>query len=118
MLRRFATLLLALALIGAGFGTGACPAGSCLTAAKKMDCCPTGGLHKPSCCPPAEQLSQPATAPAADRPIQHLLAAAVLHGVPLAVAAAPARLVGVPRTIDPAAGPPGSLIAQHTSLLV
>lgn len=118
MPRRLATLLLALTLVVAGFGSAACPGGSCFSAAKKMDCCPKGGLHAPSCCPPAEQLSQRATAPAADRPIQQALAAAVLHVVPVALAAPSALPPGAPRIIDPAAGPPGSLIAQHTSLLV
>jgi len=118
MPRRLATLLLALTLVVAGIGSAACPGGNCFSAAKKMDCCPTGGLHAPSCCPPAEELSQRATTPAADRPIQHQLAAAVLHVVPVVLAAPQALPSGAPRAIDPAAGPPGSLLAQHTSLLV
>jgi hypothetical protein len=118
MARRLGSLLLTAVLALAGLTVGPCPDGRCaMTAAKAMSCCQRDGLTKPSCCPPVEHLSQQVVPPAAERPAQMV---ACVAGQPLAGAIATLA----PAPLDPAptaargAPPPGTLIAQHTSLLV
>lgn len=118
MLRRLAALLLTAVVALAGLTVGPCPDGRCaMTAAKAMSCCQRDGLTKPSCCPPVEHLGQQVVPPAADRPAQLL---AHVAAQPLAVVLAaepPAPSAPLPIAAR-GAPPPGTLIAQHTSLLV
>jgi hypothetical protein len=118
MLRRAAVLLLTTVLASAGLTVGACPQARCaMRQAKAMTCCQHGGLTRPSCCPPVERIGQRATPPATDRPADAVAHAAWL---PLSlVLAAPARaLPGAALRIEPGTAPPGTLIAQHTALLL
>lgn len=119
MARRLASLLLSAVLALAGLTVGPCPDGRCaMQAAPAMDCCPTGGLHEPSCCPPVDQLGQRSLQPAgSERPLQAVALAAGLP-VPPAIAAPPAAAAVAPRAVVGTAAPPGTLIAQHTSLLL
>jgi hypothetical protein len=122
MLRRLAVLLLAAAVIAGGITTCPCITTACTIAmGRQMDCCNDArrdGIGAAKCCPGGTQLSQQTASPAADPPARTMLALAVRS---VAVAGSmPAPLRGVTaRAIDPGAAPPGgSLIAQHTSLLV
>jgi hypothetical protein len=88
--------------------------------AKQMDCCNDNGdgISAPDCCANA-QLGQPAASQPADRPVRSALtvsfAVAPLPAIP--VLAPPLSLTG--ERIDPSAAPPGgTLIVQHTSLLL
>ena len=118
MPRRLASLLLAAVVALAGLTVGPCPDGRCaMTAAKAMTCCQRDGLTKPSCCPPVEHLSKQVVPPAADRPAQMM---AYVAAQPLAVVLAalpPAPAAPLPIAAR-GAPPPGTLIAQHTSLLL
>ena len=119
MFRRAAVLLLTVVLAFAGLTMGACPQAQCtMRQAKTMSCCQhTEGLSRPCCCPTAERISQPATPPAVDRPADTV--AHVAWQVLPALPAAPApTLVSAPLRIDPGTAPPGTLIAQHTALLL
>jgi len=118
MLRRLASLLLTLLIALAGVGVGACPQGRCAAMqAAAHDCCKQNGLTKPSCCPETEQLSQQQATPALDRAADGIQYAAA-QPVAVVLASAAPRLPEAPRDIDPGAAPPGTLIAQHTSLLL
>lgn len=118
MARRVVSVLLTAVLALASLTVGPCPDGRCaMTAAKAMTCCQRDGLTKPSCCPPIEHLSQQVVPPATERPAQ-LVAYIASQPLALALAAlAPAPLDPAP-TAARGAPPPGTLIAQHTSLLV
>lgn len=111
-------MLLTMLIALAGVGVGACPQGRCAAMqAAAHDCCKQNGLTRPSCCPETEQLSQQPAAPGLERAADgiHLAAA---QRVPIVLAASAPRLPQAPRAIDPGAAPPGTLIAQHTSLLL
>ena len=119
MLRRTAVLLLTVALAFAGLTVSACPQAWCtMRQAKTTSCCQhTEGLSRPCCCPTAERISQPATPPAVDRPADTVAHVAWQVLPVLSAAPAPTR-VSAPLRIDPGTAPPGTLIAQHTALLV
>lgn len=118
MARRLGSLLLTAVLALAGLTVGPCPDGRCaMSQAKAMSCCQRDGLTKPSCCPPFEQVGQQPAPPAADRPAQ---AVAHVAAQPVALAfatLAPAPLAPLPAAVR-GAPPPGTLLTQHTSLLL
>ncbi len=118
MPRRLASLLLTMLIALAGVGVGACPQGRCAAMqAAAHDCCKRDGLTRPSCCPATEHLSQQQAPPALERAADGIQFAAA-QAVPVVLAAPAPHLPEAPRDIDPGAAPPGTLIAQHTSLLL
>ena len=122
MTRRLATALLAAALLGAGVIVGPCSANaSCaMLRAQQMDCCkrPPAGISTPRCCADGQQVSRHVTPATAERPTHRALHASAMSLVSIGVATAPPDVVRALR-IDAAAAPPrGTLIAQHTSLLL
>lgn len=84
-----------------------------------MDCCaPKSGIAKPSCCDKQQVQRSPVRA-TPDRPIQSSLKAPLEHVAALVVPLAPPPHTLLARRIDAGAAPPGgTLIAQHTSLLL
>lgn len=123
MPRRLAVSLLCTAIVLAGVVAGPCGsnAACALASARQMDCCkgPPIGISAPRCCAGAQQISG-TTAPAtAERPAHgRLIAAAMQVAAPAAAINAAARLHAAPRTAARAAPPGGTLVAQHTSLLL
>jgi hypothetical protein len=121
MLRRLATLLVALAVVAGGVATCPCVVKACAIAkAKPMDCCEKKpGLNAPDCCPGGTQLSQHDAAPTVVNPIRHVIALAD-QVVPLAATVnARPELPAVALLPEPSGAPPGGpLVAQHTSLLL
>ena len=122
MNRRLAALLLAAAIVLAGVVAGPCAGGACaLAQARQMDCCKDAGagISAPRCCDGHRQLSRPAT-PATVERVLAASAAVPICDAPVVLAssgsAQPSLLL---RRIPPGSAPPGgSLIAQHTSLLL
>ena len=116
--RRLGSLLLTVALALGSISL--CPKGNCPMVQKAAhDCCDKGpGLAAPSCCPDAAGRSAPWLAPAG---------ASELHGLVVRLVTAP---IALPRPLAPSAAafatvasshgpaPPGTLTAQHTSLLL
>ena len=124
MPRRTLIVVLTTVLAFAGLTVGSCPQARCaMRQAPAMDCCKEAdsgaqSLSKPNCCPPVEQIGQAATPPAADRPADGIAHVAAL-ALPVALAAPLApRRVAIPLRVDPGLAPPGTLIAQHTALLL
>jgi len=118
MLRRAAILLLTAVLAFAGLTVGSCPQGHCaMRQAKATTCCQQGGITKPSCCPTSEQIGQRAVPPAGDRPAE-TVAHVAGQPLPLVLAAPRPAWPGAPLRIEPGTAPPGTLIAQHTALLL
>jgi hypothetical protein len=122
MIRRLAALLLSVVMLLAGVVAAPCTShATCAMAqARPMDCCAgKNGISAPGCCEGKSQLSRsaaPATvegsAQTASTPPGTLLPAlAAVVIVPTAI--------NLPARIDARAAPPGgTLIAQHTSLLL
>lgn len=124
MLRRAAVVLLATVLAFAGLTVGACPQARCaMRQAPAMDCCRQAGpdealrLSKPNCCPPVAQIAPPAAPAAVDRPADTIAYTAAL-AVPVVLPAPAPRRAAAPSRIDPGLAPPGTLITQHTALLL
>ena len=120
MLRRLSITLLALAIVGGGVATCRCITKLCAVAmAKQMDCCDDGeGVSAPDCCPQGTQVSRHSASPLADSPARLVIAAAT-QMVAVAVTVTAPELPLVLQVVEPEAAPPGgSLIAQHTSLLL
>lgn len=118
MAPRLLSLLLTALVALAGVALGPCPQGRCAAMqAASHDCCKRDGLTRPSCCPPAGQLSQQQAPPALERAADGIQVVAT-RPVPVVLAGLAPAPHDTPRRIDPAAAPPGTLIAQHTSLLV
>ena len=121
MKRRLAALL-SVAMLTAGLAAAPCVGrvACAMTAADRKDCCTQKtGIAAPRCCS-GEQRVQRGVSPATpERPAQHHFGATALHPASVApVIAAPAQLARTWR-VDTGADPPGgSLIAQHTSLLL
>ena len=123
-MRRVTVLLLTIVLACAGLTVGSCPQAHCaMRAPKAMACCkqaaPTErqSLSKPNCCPPVEQIGQRATPPAVDRPADGIVHVAS-QALPVVLAAPVLVRAGVTPRIEPGLAPPGTLIAQHTALLL
>jgi hypothetical protein len=121
MTRRLATALLAAAMLVAGVVVGPCTGNAACAMARlqQMDCCksPPAGINAPRCCPDVSQVGRNASPATTDRPTHRALQAPAMQLVPVAAATVPPVVVRALR-IDPAAPPGGSLIAQHTSLLL
>jgi hypothetical protein len=122
MTRRLARALLAAALIIAGVVVGPCTGNaSCpMFRLQQMDCCkaPPAGISAPRCCDDAPQMGRNVAPATADRPAHRALHAPAMPLVTLAAPSAPTETLRSLR-VDPAAAPPGgTLIAQHTSLLL
>lgn len=120
-MRRFAALLITVALVLTGTALLPCPDGRCAAVqARSMECCKQGGLTRPPCCD-TEQLSHATTAPAAvERGIDVRTGSAGVHA-PAALSLVVATPNRARRPVHDAArgkAPPGTLIAQHTSLLL
>lgn len=118
MLRRLTVLLLIGILSVANVARGLCPSGGCpLPALSSMDCCQRGGWTKPSCCDRAQVGAAVAGAAATVRPVDGV-APMASHAVSIAYhATPPATVPALPPSIGSLA-PPGTLIAQHTALLL
>lgn len=80
------------------------------------DCCRRDGIASPRCCPDSVRTAERSAPPSIERTSQGFALAAA-RPVPRGIAALPIPAAEPPRRIPPGA-PPGTLIAQHTSLLV
>lgn len=122
MPRRLAISLLSVAFLAAGIFAGPCTANAAcaMARAQQMDCCkgPPLGISAPSCCPGTQEITGSSAPVTPERPVQsHLVAPLTQLASTAVVASAPNRFVAA--RIDPGAAPPGgTLIAQHTSLLL
>lgn len=117
MRRRWISIVLAAIVALAGLTVGPCPDGRCaMSAATSKACCKRDGLTKPSCCPPLEIAPLQAVSSAIERTTSMLSHAAMQP----AVWARPATVVSsvAAGIADPGTGPPGTLVRQHTSLLI
>jgi hypothetical protein len=121
MPRRFAALLLSVAMLFIGLAASPCASSaSCMMmAARPMDCCASkAGISKPSCCD-KQQVSRNAAPVTPDRPVQTSLTGPVQHIASVVVTLADSTRTLLGGRIDPGVAPPGgTLIAQHTSLLL
>lgn len=121
MLRRLATLLLALAVLTGGVATCPCIVKACAVGrAMPMDCCDDSkpGIGAPDCCPGGSQLSQQAASPLADSPARSVLQIA-WQAEPVAAAIVPSLPSFRIDTRERGGAPPGrTLLTQHTSLLL
>jgi len=122
MVRRFAALLFSVAMLTAGLAVLPCVGrvACAMTAAGHKDCCTQKtGIAAPRCCS-GEQRVQRGVPPATpERLAQHHLADSALHAAPVAaVIAVPAQAARAWRLDNGADPPGGTLIAQHTSLLL
>lgn len=79
-------------------------------------CCDRDGIANPPCCPETGQLTQQKAAPSSDRP-SHAMQLVATRPVPARLASFATAALDPPRPV-PLGAPPGTLIAQHTSLLV
>ena len=122
MLHRLAAMVFTVAIALAGVTLAPCGSGTMCPsfAAQQMDCCkgPPAGISAARCCNGSQQVrhAPPATS---ERSLQRTLAAPALQAVTVdAPRLAPPQIVSAAR-IDPTAAPPGgTLIDQHTSLLL
>jgi hypothetical protein len=122
MVRRLAALLFSVAMLTAGLAAAPCVGrvACAMTAADRKDCCTQKtGIAAPRCCS-GEQRVQRGVSPATpERPAQHHLGAAALHAAPVAAVIAEPAQPACAWRVDTGADPPGgTLIAQHTSLLL
>jgi len=123
MPRRTLIVVLTTVLAFAGLTVGSCPQARCaMRQAPAMDCCKEAdsgaqSLSKPNCCPPVEQIGQRATPPAVDRPADGIVHVAS-QALPVVLVAPVLVRAGVTPRIEPGLAPPGTLIAQHTALLL
>jgi len=117
MTRHLGTLLLAALIALTGITVGPCLQGRCAAMQAAHDCCKRDGFHKPSCCPATEHLSRAQAVPALERAADGIQLAA-MQPVPVVLAPCAPALPEALREIDPGTAPPGTLIAQHTSLLL
>lgn len=123
MPRRLAVSLLCTAFLLAGVLAGPCTsnAACAIARAQQMDCCkgPPVGISAPRCCTGAPQISGNNAPATPERPAHSRLIVPSMQLAPAIVAVIePAPIIALQR-IDPGAAPPGgTLIAQHTSLLL
>ncbi|MEO8605035.1 MAG: hypothetical protein ABI629_20875 [bacterium] len=119
MLRRFATVLLVLAVALGGLTSAACAGGRCtMLQQQRMRCCEDGIHAERSCCGPVAQRAG-AQAPATFERQAQPVTQTALALLPLAlgtVVADRGPIAAAPIPISHA--PPTTLIAQHTSLLL
>lgn len=121
MVRRLATVLLGAAMIFASSVLAPCTgsAACTLAGAARMNCCTaTHGISTPRCCSEHQQVRN-ATPAAPERPAQSMRVASAAHVVSTVHALTASARTNPLRRIDPPAAPPGgTLVAQHTSLLL
>jgi hypothetical protein len=122
MTRRLAVLLLSTAVMLTGVVAAPCAshAACAMAQAGPMDCCAgKTGISAPSCCDGKAQLSRKATPATAERSAQMTLdLPGTLLPTLTPVVVAATRIDAPPRADARAAPPGGTLIAQHTSLLL
>jgi hypothetical protein len=121
MTRRLPVLLLSAAMALAGGIAGPCMSAAACAMQARMDCCSTSGpgITAPRCCNGIRQVNRAATPATAERPLTGSPVAPALCAVPLArTHVSPAQAL-LPSASAAGADPPGgTLIAQHTSLLL
>jgi hypothetical protein len=122
MTRRLTTALLAAAIILASVSAAPCSGNAACAAfsAQQMDCCkrPPAGINAARCCGGVKQATRIVAPATAERAAQRAFQAPPLQAAPLAINTAPPQVVRSLR-LDPIAAPPdGTLISQHTSLLL
>jgi hypothetical protein len=123
MRRRLATLLLSAAMILASVLAGPCmSSASCpLAQGQQIDCCkgPGAGISAPRCCDGRHQVGRTAPPATAERQVHSGLAAPAMPVAPVAVEPTDPSQLFAPQRVDAATAPPGgTLVAQHTSLLL
>lgn len=79
-------------------------------------CCERDGIASPRCCPESMQLAEQQAAPSSER-TSHDFQLVAAQPVAVGLAALATASFDPPRRV-PLGAPPGTLIAQHTSLLV
>jgi len=79
-------------------------------------CCDRDGVTNPPCCPESGQLAQQRATPSGDR-TSHAIQLVATVTVPASLAAFVRTAIEPPRPV-PLGAPPGTLVTQHTSLLV
>lgn len=79
-------------------------------------CCDRDGITKPPCCPESGQLAQQQATPSSDQ-TSHAIQLVATVPVPASLTTFVRATVDPPRPV-PLGAPPGTLISQHTSLLV
>ena len=122
MARRLAALLFGVALFSAGLAAAPCAgrATCAMAAASQKDCCnQKAGIAAPRCCGGEQRVQRAAPPAAPERPVQLQLTASAMYAAPAALALAePARPARAERAAPGTHPPGGTLIAQHTSLLL
>jgi hypothetical protein len=124
MSRRLLILLLNAAVVLSGVLSGPCASSAAcpMARAQHSNCCDSmkPGIGTPRCCTSRQQLSRGAMATTTNvRPLHGTLVAAAVHVAPTAAAVSTAQhAAGPPRITVGPAPPGGTLIAQHTSLLL
>ena len=123
MRRRLATLLLSTVMILGGVVAGPCigSASCALAQGQLINCCksPGAGISTPRCCNGRPQLARNATPATAARQVHGGLAAPAMPVASVAVEPADPTQLFAPQRVDAATAPPGgTLVAQHTSLLL
>ena len=122
MSRRLTALLLVAAIVLAGVMAGPCAGRACAMAqARQMDCCKDAGvgISAPRCCDGHHELSRAATPATVERVLPASAAVPISDAPVVLASSAAAQPSMVLRRIPPGSAPPGgSLIAQHTSLLL
>lgn len=85
-------------------------------AAASHACCERDGITNPPCCPESGQLAQQQATPSSDR-TSHAIQLAATAMVPAGLTTFVRTAIEPPRPV-PLGAPPGTLVSQHTSLLV
>ena len=123
MLYRLAAMVFTVAIALAGVTLAPCGSGTlCASvAAQQMDCCkgPPAGISAARCCNGSQQVRHAPPPATSERSLQRTLAPPAMQAVTVdAPQLVPPQIVSAAR-IDPTAAPPGgTLIDQHTSLLL
>jgi len=116
MSHRLLAVLLTMVLLGTGYIVSPCLQGHCSMSRAKA-CCQHGGITRPSCCPPFQEVGYGAIPAAAKSstdgaiPVASGLSMPAFGPAPRSVGAA---VLSTLRT----AAPPGTLLDQRTSLVV
>jgi hypothetical protein len=85
-------------------------------AAPSHACCDRDGITSPPCCPETGQVAQQQAAASSDR-TSHAIQLVAAVPVPAGLATFVRTAIEPPRPV-PLGAPPGTLVSQHTSLLV
>ncbi len=119
MSHRLLAVPLAVLLAAASLAGGLCPSGGCpLTALRSMDCCERGGWTQPSCCDRTAPVDAVVAGPVVSvRTADGVAVSPLPAGLVGSIEVTPLRLA-LPRPRSHSLAPPGTLIAQHTALLL